>query len=320
MSLFKKDPIFILLTERTIRYLTWTDGKSNQQPDHGELILDSLIIEDGQIVNLELLSSILARLVEQKKWKRRELSFIVPDHSVTMRQESIPKQLTEDEVTPYIKLHMEGSIRLPFKDPYLDYQILAEEEETNKIALFAYPSERLKPFDQLFEKIGMQKKVADVSFLSLYRTYLKADLATKDEHLLMIQWNKFDLILTVFHQDIPMFSRHIAFSQAPQAWRKHEESKQLEWQSSVISLAEFVTDQLISIDRFIDFYQYSVATDEGQVDQILLTGDFPNQALIEQELNSHIDLPIKKIQLPNDLPDKYATLYGLGLRGERFGR
>lgn len=318
MQLFKKEHVFILLTERTIRYLTWSGRNLNHNADYGELILDALIIEDGRVVNMDLLKSMLNNLVEQKKWKRRNLSFIVPENFVTMRQESIPKQLTDEEVNSYIKLHMEGSIRLPFKDPYLDYHLLEEGEETKKIMLFAYPSERLKPFDQLFEEISLQPYVADISYLSLYRAYRKADLATTDEHLLMIQWNKYDLTMTVFHQHIPMFSRHIHFSQAPQGWQKNEESKQLEWQSNLFTIADFIEEQLIPIERFIDFYRYSIMNDEGQIDQVLLTGDFPNQAMIEQQFNERFDLPIKKLTLPNDMPLEFGSLYGLGLRGERF--
>lgn len=318
MQLFKKEHVFILLTERTIRYLTWSGRNVNQDADYGELILDGLIIEDGRIVNLDLLKSMLTTLVEQKKWKRRKLSFIVPNNFVTMRQESIPNQLTDEEVGAYIKLHMEGSIRLPFKDPYLDYHLLEEGEETNQILLFAYPSERLKPFDQLFDAINLQPNVADISYLSLYRAYRKADLATQDEHLLMIQWNKYDLTMTVFHQHVPMFSRHIHFSQAPQAWQKNEESKQLEWQSNLLTLPDFVEEQMLPVERFIDFYRYSIMNDEGQINQMLLTGDFPNQMMIEQQLNERFDLPIKKLTLPNDMPSEFGVLYGLGLRGERF--
>ncbi|BAM47140.1 type IV pilus biogenesis protein PilM [Amphibacillus xylanus] len=318
MSLFNKEQVFVLFTERTIRYLTWSGRQMSQNADYGEFILDSLIIEDGRIINLDLLKSMLIKLIEQKKWKRRKISFIVPDNFVTMRQESIPKQLTNEEVAAYIKLHMEGSIRLPFKDPYLDYHLLSEGEETNQIMLFAYPSEHLKPFDQLFEEIGLQSHVADISYLSTYRAYLQADLATRDEHLLMVQWNKYDLTLTVFHQHIPMFSRHIYFSNAPKDWRKDEESKQLEWQSNLVTLPEFVEEQMIPIERFMDFYRYSVMNDEGQINQLLLTGDFPNHALIEQSLSNRFDLPVKKIALPHDLPTKFCSLYGLGLRGERF--
>ena len=318
MQLLKKEHVFILLTERTIRYLTWSGHNVDQDLDYGELILDALIIEDGRIVNSVLLKSMLNKLVEQKNWKRRHLSFIVPDNFVTMRQELIPKQLTKEEGTAYIKLHMEGSIRLPFKDPYLDYHLLEEGEKENKIMLFAYPSERLKPFDQLFEEIGLQPYVADISYLSLYRTYKKTNSVMNDEHVLMIHWNKYDLTMTVFHQHIPMFSRHMHFSQAPQAWQKNEESKQLEWLSNLFTLADFVEEQMLPIERFIDFYRYSIMNDQGQINQVLLTGDFPNRAIIEQQLNQRFDLPIKKLTLPNDLPIEYGSLYGLGLRGERF--
>ncbi|WP_440896002.1 type IV pilus biogenesis protein PilM [Amphibacillus sp. Q70] len=318
MQLFKKDRVFILFTDRTIRYLTWSNSKVNQVSDYGELILDSLIIEDGRLVNLELLTSILTNLIKQKNWKRRKLSFIVPANFVTIRQESIPKQLSREEAISYIKLHLEGSIRLPIKDPIIDFYLLEEGEEQNNILLFAYPSERLKPFHQLFEQLALQPDIADISYLTVYRAYLKADLPNQDEHLLMVQWNKYELVLTVFHQHIPKFNRQIDFSSAPQDWKKSEDGKELIWHSSTPTLAEFIEEQLLPIERLMDFYQYSIMNDKGQIDQILLTGDFPKQAVLEQQLKDRFDLPVKKIDLPNDLPPEYTSLYGLGLRGEHF--
>lgn len=318
MQVFKKDHVFILFTDRTIRYLIWSNSKVNQVSDYGELILDSLIIEDGRLVNLELLTSILINLIKQKNWKKRKISFIVPASFVTIRQESIPNQLSRGEAISYIKLHLEGSIRLPIKEPLIDFHLLEEGEERNDILLFAYPSEQLKPFYQLFEQLILQPNVADISYLSVYRAYLKADLFKQDEHLLMVQWNMFELILTVFHQHVPKFNRQIHLSSAPQGWRKSEDGKKLIWHLSTPTLAGFIEEQLLPIERFMDFYQYSIMDDKGQIDQILLTGDFPKQAVLEQQLKNRFDLPIKKIELPNDLPCEYTSLYGLGLRGEHF--
>lgn len=318
MQLFKKDRVFILFTNQTIRYLTWSDNKANPVSDYGEIILDKLIIEEGRVIDLDLITSLLTNLINQKKWKRHKLAFIVPDSFVVMRQEKVPKQLSKEEAISYIKLHLEGSIRLPIKDPFIDFHLLKEGEEKNDILLFAYPSERLKPFYQLFDQLTLQPDVADISFLSIYRTYVKSDLFKQNEHLLMIQWNKFELILTVFHQHLPKFTRHIHLTSALKGWKKSEDRQSLIWNAPTLALVEFVREQLLSIERLMDFYQYSVMNGEAQIDQILLTGDFSDQLLLEQQLLDRFELPIKKIDLPNDMPQEYGSLYGLGLRGEQF--
>lgn len=316
MNLFKKERVFILFAERTIRYLAWSDNKSNQVSDYGEIILDAPIFYEGKFMNPNLLSSVLSNLINHKKWKRKKLSFIVPDRFVVMRHESIPSQLGFDEIKTYIKLHLEGSIRLPLKDPYLDFHLLKEGEEKNEILIFAYPIDHLKPIYQLFDQSALEPQVADVSYLSIYRAYLEADLASADEHLLMIQWNHYDLSLTVFHQQIPKFTRHIQIPAASDGWQKNDDERELVWELSMTTLPELIDEQLLSIERVMDFYQYSITHGEGQINQILLTGDFPDQALLEEKLQERFVIPIKTIDLPNQLPGKYASLYGLGLRGK----
>src|SRR5690625_7916153 len=92
MRLFNKEQVFILFTERTIRYLTWSGRKLSQSADYGEFILDSLIMEDGRIVNQDLLTSMLNKLIEQKMWKRSNLSFIVPDNFVRSEERRVGKE------------------------------------------------------------------------------------------------------------------------------------------------------------------------------------------------------------------------------------
>ncbi|WP_017472729.1 type IV pilus biogenesis protein PilM [Amphibacillus jilinensis] len=318
MQLFSNLHVFVTITDRSIRYFVCPYNKPEQVADYGEVIFDVSMIEDGRIVNEEQLMLTLKMLIEQKKWRRRKLSFIVPDSFVVMRFEKIPSQLNKEEATSYIKLQLEGSIRLPFKKPVIDYQCLQEGDKENDILLFAYPSERLLPYYHLFDQLRLQPVVADVSYLSVYRSYVKQDLFRKGEHLLMIQWNKVDLVLTVFHDHLPRFSRHIHFANAFQAWEKDQVKHQLVWRQSTTATETFIEEQLLTIERFIDFYQYSVMNGLEQVTDLLVVGDFPDMEQLKQQLRDRLALPIKNFHLTNHLPLDYAALYGLGLKGASF--
>lgn len=303
------------ISDRVIRYLVCHKQPQDRLEAYGEVSLDSHIIEDGKIINYDQLSFILKNLIKEKKWKHRKIVFCVPDSFVTMRRETVPNQLTKQEAKDYIKLELEGSIRLPFKHPVLDFEVIEHGEEENEILLFAYPKERLDPFVTLFESLTLKPTIADISFLSLYRTYIERDQHTRDEHLLMIQWNKEDLLLTVFHQHQPIFNRHIHFNASFQLWKKDPNGNKVIWNQSTEALYEFIDEQLLTIDRFMDFYQYSIREGNEEVTNLSLSGDFPHMDVVMNSLTDRFELPVKLIKLQDPLSIEYAILYGLAIKG-----
>lgn len=314
MVFLRKKHIFLSINDRSIRYLVCPKMRTTEPVDFGEIFFDQLVMEDGRIINEAQLKRHLRTLVEQKKWGRAELSFIVPDSFVTMRTESIPNQLSDDEVKKYIRLQLEGSIRLPFKDPLIDFDVLHYGEEKNEILLFAYPKERLTPFQRLFDEVGLDPIVADISFLSAYRTYQALNERQREEHLLMVQWNKLDLTLTAFHDNKPKFNRHVHSSNAYQAWQLDEQKKQLISTLTQEEREDERDNTLITIERFMDFYQYSVLDGSGSVTDICFLGDHPDVLKLKQTMKERVDLNTVTLTLPKELPDGYGALIGLSYK------
>jgi type IV pilus assembly protein PilM len=302
MNLFKKERINLIFQQKSIRYVV---KSGNNSFDYGEIALESGIIDDGVIMKPEELTTILKNLVQEKKWKRRSIAICVPDTFVTIREEKVPKQLSDEEIKKYILLELKGNIRLPFQDPIIDFEPLEEDGENKRILLFAYPKEKLQPYIDLLEQIDLKITIADVSFLSIYRVAHQLGISNKEQHLLMIQWGKTSLVLTVFHKGIPIFNRHIHLIPSMQ-----QEDNAI----SKEQLIEVIDDQLLTIDRFMDFYRYSVMNDQAQITEVLLSGDDPNQELIYEVLLNRLNLPVHLLKLEQAIPYQYADAYGLTLR------
>nr|WP_268748305.1 pilus assembly protein PilM [Gracilibacillus boraciitolerans] len=234
------------------------DNNKKHELDYDEVVFDTKVIEEGKIIDRKKLAVTLKNIIEEKKWKGRNLYFIVPDSSVTMRSEQIPASLNKEEAKSYIKLQLEGSIRLPFKNPLIDYHITNKGEEKNDILLFAYPEDRLQPYFEIFTEVTLNPVVADLSFLSTYRVCSELGLSSEEQHLLMIQWNRYDLVLTVFHQNLPIFNRHINFHNMFENYISAENNEQILWKQPEDVRQPFIEDQLLTMERFMDFYQYSV--------------------------------------------------------------
>lgn len=310
----KKISVCMALTDRGLRYLVF-NPQNKQIIEHDEIVFDSLVIEEGKLVNRDTFRSTLEYLVKEKKWKNKKLHFIVPDQFVTMKIEKIPALLDLKETRDYINLQLGSKIRLPFNRPHFDFQVLERDEENQSILLIAYPKEFLDPIQELFEEVGLIPVVADVSFLSLYRAYqeLETHKNSEKDHLLIVQWQKCDIGITVFHKNYPQFNRHTQLQEISQSWSYNDQKKWV-FEGSNESLDFLVKEQLISIERFMEFYRYSVMNGEDAVTDILVTGDFPDLEKIQKQMTDQYGISVKQIKLPDQLPDEYSSLYGLILK------
>ncbi|CQR48013.1 Competence protein A [Paraliobacillus sp. PM-2] len=304
MKFFAKYRVNLSLTDSVIRYFF----QNKKQCDYGEIELEPGIVEDGKIIDRMSLIGVLKGLVNKKKWKNKEIAFCVPDAFVTLREELVPKQLNKEEVKKYILLELGNTIRLPFDRPVIDYTIIGEEADKNKILLIAYPQERLDSYKDVFEQANLKLVLADLSFLSVYRLCAQRDLIRPEAHLLNIQWRKSDLVLTVFHNHQPIFNRHVYHAASSKL--DTVDNKEFDRQT----LQNLIDEQLITIERFMDFYQYSIMNNEAQITDILLSGDFLFDDLLKELLQSRFNLSVYTPYLPEELPLAYAELYGLTLR------
>ena len=109
--LFSSKPLFYLqLLDHSLRYLA-LDSKSQAVIDKDEIVFDTTILQDGKITNIPLLEARLDALVKEKKWKNAKTHILLLNDFVTVREETIPGQLTPSEVKDYLTLHINQSIR-----------------------------------------------------------------------------------------------------------------------------------------------------------------------------------------------------------------
>lgn len=310
--LFNNKPnLFIMFKDKSIFYMIYDDQKK-QIIEQDQILLDQPVLIDGQLTNDALVKKRLELLVQEKKLKNAKASFILPDHFSMIRKEEIPVQLEEKEIENYISLHLNSSIRLPFDSPKIDFQVIEKTEDKQYILLTAYPKEQVKIYQNLLEDVRLQAYVADFSYLSVYRAFINSEKGfhSKDDHLLLIQWHPFDSSLSVFHDDIPQFHRHTNFTRFAQSWKQNKEGV-WEWSGSDQELEQVIDEQLNAIERFLDFYKFSVMNGEKMVTKVLLTGNFPKLDYLYDRLNDRIDIKLMKLELPLALDQVFAPLYGL---------
>ncbi|TNV68417.1 type IV pilus biogenesis protein PilM [Trichococcus shcherbakoviae] len=310
--LFQKKPLlYFEFLERRIRYLVM-DAQSRTVLEQNEILFDTEILHEGRVINPSLLENRLNALVTEKKWKNAQVSILLPDDFVIVREEKIPAQLAPSEIKAYVALHMGQLIRSPFKETRFHFELLEVGDMEQTILLMLYPQEVIFQYESLLQKVTLNPVSADISSLCLYRTIVqKNDLQqSPDKHVMVLQWSPVDHTIMVFHQNLPKFSRHSRLARLVDLWDVTKEGEWI-WKDDQDSFEEAITDALDVLERLLEFYRYSVMNGHGGVTDIFLTGDFPYLEKVKEQLSQRFFLPIHILQTSEEISSKFLPLYGL---------
>jgi type IV pilus assembly protein PilM len=316
--MFKKQSkqVYIIIQENVLRYAAGEPAGFRNGNTYGSLEMPQGTIRNGKLESAEQFIKVVRKVVEENNWRGRNLLFTLPDQAVTLRQHQVPSQLKREEIKPFLYTELQHTIQLPFEDPVLDFELLAEGEEEHTILLVAYPGKRVDAFQQAFKEAGLQPITADLASLSLYRLYTKQYEETDADHLLLLQWNHSGLILTAFHQDMPLFIRQ---SQSSFGNLQEHMEQDLFYTEETDRANAYLQEQLTEIERFMDFYRYSVMNGESGITKLLVSGDYEQLSEVIDELRQRLQIETVTFQreLMEELPLAYADVLGLSMKGDK---
>ena len=316
--LFNKKPtLYFQFLEKRVRYIA-VDHATHTIIEKDDIIFETNIMKDGNITDASLIENRLKAFLTEKKWKNTKASLILPEDHVSLKEEKIPAQLEGEEIRDYLNLHINHSIRVPYKNTMFHYEIL-EKDDTNQLAIMMiYSEDTAKELESLLEKVSLKPIAADISYLALYRILASQDkVEPNDErHIIILQWNLEDIVISVFHKGIPRFSRRSRRGHGDETWKLSDDGN-LTWTKDPEILEEIIQDKMNVLERFLEFYRYSVLLDGGGVSDIYLTGEMPYLDDIQERLEKRFYLNIHKMNIADDLESKYLLLYGVSLRSSK---
>ncbi|MFC6465658.1 type IV pilus biogenesis protein PilM [Marinilactibacillus sp. GCM10026970] len=310
----KKNTLFLLFKDKSIQYMI-VDAQKKDILEHDFLLMDVPVLIEGKLTNESLVQKRLELFVREKKLRNAKVHLILPDHFTIIRKEEVPIQLEESEIKDYLYLHLNSKIRLPIDKPKIDFQVINQLSDSKELLLVAYPDELVQSFQKLVESLQLYPEVADFSYLSVYRVFkqFNASDISEEDHLLLIQWHPFDSSLTVFHRDTPQFNRQTNFQRVVQNWEQKADGSWV-WIGTPEELDIVIEEQINSIERYLDFYKYSIMNGEKMITSILLTGDFPDFEYLFEKIKNRIDIPLSQLKLPSEFSKEFAPLLGLTIK------
>ncbi|MGP6139282.1 type IV pilus biogenesis protein PilM [Jeotgalibaca sp. A127] len=312
----KKVFLYFEFLESRIRYLA-LDAQSKKIIEKNELQFETEIIHEGRIINPSLIQNRLQALITEKKWKNAKTSILLPDALITIREEVIPGQLTGSEVKEYLTLHIGQSIRSPFKNTSFHHEVTSQIENEQTVLLLLYPTDTIKDFENILTEASLKPDVADISSLCLYRMMQQNGVIQlgEEEHTLVLQWSPTHTSMMVFNKHLPQFARHSRNPAVSELWSLSPEGKWA-WKGDQDTLQMSIKENLDTIERFLEFYRYSVLDGTTGITQIVLAGNFPHFEELKKNMENRFFLPILTISRPEEIASKYLPLYGLSLKNK----
>ncbi|WP_210468779.1 type IV pilus biogenesis protein PilM [Sporosarcina sp. 6E9] len=318
----KNRVVSIEMNDYVIRGLITQDGDLETAKVY-EYALPPGVIVDEVLVDELAFFELLKNLVKDWNISRHDLRFFVPDHSVMMRTFDHPKELASNELKGYVEMELGRTIHLPFEDPLLD--VYDHVEGDGEAVIYASSSEEVVKVMQLYHDLNLHPKVLDVRMLSIIRFLKNVGYLTTNRTFLVADWSINALSISIYSNENVDFLRYHSVETPDRNWTYAPDLMDVNLFTYDGEIEEYkmsLSEQVLEVERILNFYRFSLNKGEKSVDQIVLVGDNPEMPYIQELLEATIDMPVNIIDDAfvkrhyNELNRKHVALIGLSLKEE----
>lgn len=316
----KKSHVSIEINDYVLRSLVMK-GSDLSQAKVMEIAIPEGVIEESDVKDELTLYELLKKYAPKWGGKNQHVRFLVPDSFILLKSFEHPNDIEATKLREYAEMEIGYSIHLPFEEPLID--VFDPEEGDGKAMMFAANSEQLNKYIHLFLDISMHPEAADVRALCNLRLLESLNLLDDEKTYLLTNWLINELSITIYSKGNVEFQRFQPIETDLNGW-KAEQTDEHHLDFSYIGEFEdyriLISDQVLELDRIMNFFRFSLNKGEKGVDEIIVMGDNPYLDEIHSFLQQSFDLPMQLIndsfiqQYYPELKAKHASLMGLALK------
>lgn len=286
-----------------------------------ELPLVHGLVENTVITDELAFYDLIKEHVLQWAGKRQNVRMFVPDTSVLLKNFEYPSDVEPHQLKGYVEMELGQSIHLPFQEPLID--VYDPTPDDGQAILFAAPSEEIYKMRGLFLDASLEPEAADIRGLCNIRFLEHLQLLEEDRTYLIAEWSINELSISIFSQGHVEFLRYQTIDTNLADWLPQEGEENCYTFTHAQGEEDYqlvVIDQVLEIDRIMNFFKFSLHKGEKSVDEIIILGDNPLLETIADFLRNNLSTPLTVLndaiiqkQFPN-FTEPFATLLGLALK------
>lgn len=316
----KNSHVSIEINDYVLRSLVMK-GSDISQAKVFEVEIPNEIIEESVVKDEMALFEIFKENASRWGGKNQSVRFLVPDSSILLKAIDHPNDVKSDKLREYVEMELGHSIHLPFDNPLID--VFDPVEGDGKAMMVAASSEEVNKYINLFLDINMRPEVADVRALCNLRLLESMGLVREDRTYLLTNWLINELSIAIYSNGNLDFQRFQPIGTDLQQWNaKVSGEHQIEFlfNDDLNNYRMLISDQVLELDKIMNFYRFSLNKGDKGVDEIIIMGDNPYLDLIQSFLQDNFQLPIKLVDdtlVQQHYPGfkaKHASILGLALK------
>lgn len=315
----KKSHVSIEIKDYILRAIVAKGADPSQWKGY-EMPLAQGIVEGSVIQDEMELFDVMKNDVAKWAGKKQNARIFVPDTSVLLKSFEHPDDIEWNELKGYVEMELSQSIHLPFQDPLID--VYDPNPNDGQAMLFAAPSEEVTKMIGLLLDATLDPQAADIRALCNIRLLEHLQLIKDDRTYLIADWSINELSISIFSFGQLEFLRYQSFDTDLSQWEPKEiEEHRFSYHSEVEDDYRMIlTDQMLEIDRIMNFFKFSLHKGEKSVDEIIILGDNPLLSTVKEFLENNFSIPIIMLNdsiIQKSFPqfsEQFASLLGLALK------
>ena len=316
----KNTHVSIEINDYVLRALV-SKGPDLSQAKVFEVALPHEVIDEATVKDEMALFEIFKENAANWGGKNQNVRFFVPDPTVLLKSFDHPRDVEASKLKEYVQMELGHSIHLPFQDPLID--VYDPTEGDGQAMMFAAASEEVNKYINLFLDINMKPQVADIRALCNLRLIENLQLIDADKTYLIANWLLNELSICIYSNGNVDFLR---FQQIPtnisqwQAKASNEGELDFTFDGDAEDYRMTIMDQVLELDRIMNFFRFSLHKGEKSVDEIIVMGDNPLLEGIHGYIKENMPVTIKMVDdslIAKHYPGfkaKHASLLGLALK------
>ena len=321
MGVMKKSIIGIEMDSREIRAVEIRGSMKNPEiTAWGQIDLPEGIVKDGRVTNIQSLSIYLDKLMNQNRFKSKDVILGINNQDVIIRFASFPK-VPDDKVRNMIMFQAQEFIPVSLDDLQLDYVIVGEKQNEDgtflNVILVGARKKMLHDFIDAISGAKLLVREIDSSMLAFGR----AALSTVNVNAFATVGFNYDIAnIMIFNKGIMSMARSVSFSQSSIWANKRGNDVNIEVSRGSTQIADILIGELRSS---IGYYRMQ---SEDPIDGIYLIGKSGTREIVERFKEAEYDInilqPYSDISVKNSSnglhtfkASDYTVAVSLALRG-----
>lgn len=303
-------------------------------------------IVDGQIMELNNVSNVIAHIFSEHQIRTNRVVAGVSGHSVIVKNIVLPQMSTE-ELQESFSWHAEEHIPFDIADVNLDYELTGKSSETLHVLMAACKSDKIANVKQAIQLAGKQPVIIDVDAFALQNCYEMNYRPKAGEVVALLNIGAATMNINILNGSRSVFARDasvggsqytsllqkelgLSFEQAEGVKRGMPLPEGVE-PRPIQPIIETVSETLaLEMKKTVDFYRATAQDGEGTIQKILLAGGGSKLPGLADFLGRRFEIPVevfdpfRQIEVDErkfdpdymrEIVPEMAVAVGLALRG-----